>query len=238
MAFAPTDISGLNFWLKADAGLYQERTGASATTPASADSDPVGTWLDQSGQANHVVASANSKRPTLKLSVQNGRSVVRFDGVDDCLKLSAFGVALSQPHTMFIVFKFADPSVASKILYDARSGAGGGGNYIDTSSADVVKIYCGLAEVSISITTSSFGILMVVPNGASSKARANGGSEATLASSPGTNTANGMTLGAAANETSAVCACDIGEALLFSGNLAAGDKDSMFSYLNSRWGVY
>ena len=42
--------------------LFQERTGASATTPASIG-DPVGTILDQSGNGNHAVAPSDAARP-------------------------------------------------------------------------------------------------------------------------------------------------------------------------------
>lgn len=70
-------------WLDATHGLYQERTGASATTPAASDGDPVGTWLDRSGNANHATAASDAARLTLKLAIQNGLPVLRADEVDD-----------------------------------------------------------------------------------------------------------------------------------------------------------
>ena len=84
--WTPTALgSALVLWLKADVGLYQERTGASATTPAAVDGDPVGSWLDQSDNGFHFTAPSDSARPTLKLAIQNGRAVIRGDRTDDTL---------------------------------------------------------------------------------------------------------------------------------------------------------
>ena len=83
-AFSPLDISGLQLWLKADAGLWQDSVGG---TPAASDGDVVGAWADQSGNARHATQATTSKKPLLKLAIQNGRDVVRFDGGDDWLSL-------------------------------------------------------------------------------------------------------------------------------------------------------
>src|SRR3954463_177093 len=83
-SFSPLSLSPA-LWLKGDAGLFQERTGASATTPAIAEADPVGSWLDQSGNGRHATAAADSNRPTLKLASQNGLPALLADAVDDIL---------------------------------------------------------------------------------------------------------------------------------------------------------
>ena len=61
--------------------LFQERTGASATTPAGVG-DPVGTILDQSGNGNHAVAPSDAARPLLQRD-SNNKLYLDFDGTDD-----------------------------------------------------------------------------------------------------------------------------------------------------------
>lgn len=85
-AFSPTDISGLVLWLDAATGLYQERTGAAASTPATNADDPVGTWADQSGSGLYLVAPSDAARPLLKFV--GGLPCLLFDGVDDVLEAS------------------------------------------------------------------------------------------------------------------------------------------------------
>lgn len=49
------------------------------------------TWPDLSGNGNDAVQLTVSAQPTLRLGVQNGRSVVRFDGTDDRLENNTMG---------------------------------------------------------------------------------------------------------------------------------------------------
>jgi len=100
-----TSPAGLQQWLKADAGLFQ---ASGCTTAAASDSDPVGCWQDQSGNGNNVTQATSTKRPLLKLAIQNGLQVLQFDGVDDALNNST---ALSGQMTFFIVYKVSSLSL-------------------------------------------------------------------------------------------------------------------------------
>jgi hypothetical protein len=71
-----------------------------ASGAAQYDGDPVTTWLDRSGHGNHVTQATASKRLTLALAVQNGRNVVRSDGVDDYLQV--LFAALPLPFTVYL----------------------------------------------------------------------------------------------------------------------------------------
>jgi hypothetical protein len=82
----PLTLSGLALWLKADAGLYDATTGGSAVT---SDAASVARWEDQSGNANHATQATSGKRAVLKLSIQNGRPSIRFDGSDDVFSLAS-----------------------------------------------------------------------------------------------------------------------------------------------------
>ncbi|MFC1771068.1 LamG-like jellyroll fold domain-containing protein, partial [Candidatus Margulisiibacteriota bacterium] len=49
------------------------------------DNDPLMTWVDYSGNSRHVDQKGSTKRPIYNTSALNGKSVLRFDGIDDYL---------------------------------------------------------------------------------------------------------------------------------------------------------
>lgn len=71
--------------------LFQDAAG---TTPVTADGDPVGLWMDKSGNSNHFSQSTTAAKPTYRES--GGLAWLEFDGVDDSLLLSGALVKTSQ----------------------------------------------------------------------------------------------------------------------------------------------
>jgi hypothetical protein len=103
--FAPTDIAGLQSWLKADA-------------LALSDGDPISTWTDASPTPVSPTASG-SARPTYKTNVVNGKPVARFDGADDTMSFASNPLAGAAAGTLLVVHKIdADPPTANE-----RAGA-------------------------------------------------------------------------------------------------------------------
>ena len=72
-AFLPPQPANLQLWLDAGLGVFQD---TARTTPAVADTDPIGGWTDQSGKGNHASQATAGLRPVLKLSQINGRPTV------------------------------------------------------------------------------------------------------------------------------------------------------------------
>lgn len=107
--FSPVDISGITFWLPADAisGL--------------SDGGAIGTWTDQSDEENNAIQSNADRKPLYKTNIVNGKPVVRFDGTDDFL---TFPISMCSGFTageIFIVVRInTDPPVdqAQSGLYD------------------------------------------------------------------------------------------------------------------------
>jgi hypothetical protein len=99
---SPIPMTGLEGWWKADAitGLV--------------DADPIGTWMDVSGNGRSATQGTASQKPTYRTSVVNGKPVVRFDGVDDVLS------HLAMPD-------FGD---AYTVLVVSRTAAGSTGGYV------------------------------------------------------------------------------------------------------------
>lgn len=86
--FDPRTISGLALWLDAAAGttLFQSSNG---TTAASAAGDAVGYWGDRSGNGKNATQTTANNRPTIAPVTRNGKTVIRFDGLNDRFVFSA-----------------------------------------------------------------------------------------------------------------------------------------------------
>lgn len=76
-AFAPTDLSGLLAWWKAD-------------SLALANGAPVTSWADSSGNARTAAQATAGNQPVFATAAVNGLPAVTFDGVDDALVTGAF----------------------------------------------------------------------------------------------------------------------------------------------------
>jgi len=98
MPFSPSDIAGLQLWLKAD-------------QIAGNDGDSVSTWSDQSGVGRDVTEVTAGQDPVLKKAANgiNSQNVVRFDGSDDVLaRLNTSIVQNVGASTVAIVFRAAN----------------------------------------------------------------------------------------------------------------------------------
>lgn len=81
---------------------FQERTGASATTPAGAD-DPVGTILDLSGNGNHRTAPSDAARPIRR--TDGTYWWLEHDGVDDMLFCNTASLDMQPPWALGIAMR-------------------------------------------------------------------------------------------------------------------------------------
>jgi phage gp36-like protein len=91
-ATLPLTTSGLQIWLRADAGVTIDKAGA------------VERWEDLSGHGNHFLQSTSFQQPLLQAAGLGNQAAVRFDGVDDGL----WGVEtmnIGRPSTVFVVYK-------------------------------------------------------------------------------------------------------------------------------------
>jgi hypothetical protein len=228
-AFSPLTIPGLAVWLDAsDAStLFQASNG---TTPATADGDVVGYWGDKSSNGRHPIQATTANKPLLKLATQNGRNVVRFDGIDDYLQV-AFA-ALPQPNTVFLVLKssgaafrrFTDGTAAGDrcvIFYDTGPGA--------------LAMFSGTTVSVPAVSVANCSLLTVLFSGANSTTRANG----ILAASgnTGTNSLGGLTLAIDYNLVSYPANVDFSELIIVNGAITDANRNAVEQYLVSKWGI-
>jgi len=121
IAFAPSDITGLQLWLDAsDAStLYDATTGGSLVA---ADAS-VARWEDKSGNDYHMTQATAGSRPARKTAIQGGLDVLRFDGTDDRMTLASSTSTFSFVHkdvaTIFVAGKHgstANPNSANSFI--------------------------------------------------------------------------------------------------------------------------
>ena len=239
-AWSPLELSPV-LWLKSDAGLYQERTGASATTPAGADADPIGTWQDQSGNGNHLTATTDAKRPTLKLAIQNSRAVVRFDGSDDFLISAASIEAFpAKRGSLFAVYKRSAATGQGVLLGTYAGGTPPFWIWYLSTSGTLEKWYDGTAFANAALYDSFVGFVLgaLLRDGDTTLKHYRGGALADSLTM--TNNIHPPSVIAVGAETGggSLHAGDIGEILVFPTALGTTDRGLVETYINSRWSVF
>lgn len=234
-AFVPSDIANLSLWLKADAGAYQD---AGATTPATADTNPVRLWQDQSGNNNHATAASDTVRPLLKLNIQNSLPSIRYDGIDDLLNTVSFlGAGYNKALSYFVVITTATAVSGTKV-YMGNSGANW---YTGRDTQPYFTYHQGLDSVNsrklrISPTTEwKKGIEGMTYDGTTRRTYQKGNyieeAENGDLNLSGALTVGGYSTGAFLNNW------DIHELLVFNRGLSVTEATQINQYLATKWGM-
>lgn len=110
----PGRITGMQLWLPADGTVWQD-VARSAITDA--DTEPVGIWDDESGNARHASTTTSGNRPLWRTGVINGKPVLRFDGTNDNL-ISTLDqvVGTNGEWTVFAVAKYTSGTFPQQIV--------------------------------------------------------------------------------------------------------------------------
>lgn len=212
-------------WLNNTA--YKQTVGGSLAT---ADGDPVGEWVDQSGNTGRNVVNATAgKRGTLKNV--SGFWVVRFDGVSQFLASATF--TLNQPFTRYSVFQqrtYTNGHIFSSFSVNC-------GLY-QTGVSPTVGMFAGTsAQGQMSIPLNTFHVVAEVFNGASSFSVLD---NTTISSSgnAGANNPGGLTIAAFAGGIASWSAIDVGEIIIYPSahaTGAGGPIDVISKYLKAKW---
>ena len=96
-ALTRSEVAQVEVWLAAKWGI------SGVHTPATATSDPVGAWLDKSGNARHATQSTAGSRPLVSTAAINSRSALLLDGSNDLLNLGNLASAFPTAATLFVV---------------------------------------------------------------------------------------------------------------------------------------
>ena len=249
-------------WLDASdqSTLFQDRTGASASTPVASNADPAGTWKDKSGNARHVTAGSDSTRPTYTTNKQNGLPMLVSDGVDDTLFVDSatwFGSATNI--TVFGVVKPAAAAAADSNTFAMMLNCQNGGtgtqwvNYLGGSSTGSLsgekfapffnsngrRTGIGAAYVrpanTAEVWTGTFGTsgMKVYQNGNELTVDLFSTGDATTACGPASVTISTPRLYIGSTGQPFVC----GEVLVFTSTLSTAQRQQVERYLGNKWGI-
>lgn len=236
----PSSPSNLLLWLKADAGTFQDSTKLIA---ASADNDPIGAWADQSGGGLDFTQATAGKRPTLKLSIQNGKPVIRFTTASSTTLAGTLNaLAGASAFTLFMVVSTSVPSANQRALSGDNNKllVQWSGSSLLTR-VDGSNIYNGP-----SWTTTSFRQIVVVYDGSQSgnenrlKLNVDGAwaPHTFTGTIPATTAAGGtFAIGSSSNGAANFLGGDIGEIIIYSSALTEQERLGVEEYLRSRWGT-
>lgn len=219
MTFAPTDLAGLQLWLKADSlGL--------------ADGAAVTTWADSSGLGNNASVGV---APTYKAGIVNGLPVVRFASGNF---LNTTAPASQAAETLFLVFR---PSGAGFRAPLGATNAGGGRNlYVDNATGKMQLDADGVVAISTSSTPISISVFSVF---AYDFAAATSWHDFLNGTADGANTTpNSFTnarltaIGRSDPGSPNYFTGDIAEVLIYNSVLSSTDRGSVHNYLLVKYG--
>lgn len=231
-AFTPASLPGLVLWLDPTYGLYQETTGASATTPAVADGDPVGTWLARTGQ--YLTAASDTERPTLK--PVSGFPLVRTDGVDDMLA-SAAPVTTKITFSMFAVHKFNAKDSSGILCHNGSTDGWGFVLHGAVTTADVLFENVGNNDFACADATATYRLWQALYGGSTLRAYSEGALQLTSTPTQPSPPTTRFSVGNGGNLTSKTAHCDVREIVIYDRVITEAERLQVQSYLQARWGV-
>lgn len=251
----PKTIPGLQLWLDANVGLFDNTIGGNLVT---SDSASVGRWEDQSENGRHISQSTLGSRPILKTRQQNNRNILRFDGLDDHLfMLSAF-IYAAGASTIFCVVSPTptNPPIANSVLITERNSASSNTNYLAIgngfSDATRLRVFArddsnnnilfGGSSVFQSASGTAFNgsyqLLSTIDTGTNVTMYINKASSASANYTRGTLTLDRFTVGASrVVSASSFFACDLGEIIIYNSALSSVDRQKIENYLYKKWGI-
>jgi hypothetical protein len=137
-------VGGYMLWLRADKGLY---TDAAKTTPATADSQLIKCWADQSGNGFDAVRN-NSQAPQIQSTVNSGKPGIYMVGNGNAADGSQMSITgLPNPASCSVFCKIALLTLRSSGAFNTIVGSTNAGGilglYFVSNGPSHIKIYSG-----------------------------------------------------------------------------------------------
>lgn len=247
----PLALGNLALWLDGSDSTTLFDATAGGSLPA--NGGQVARWEDKSGNARHFVQATSGFQPLRQTGVQNGLSVVRFDGTDDRLGIGSSDLGRNiTGATVYIVRKWATSPTTVKGIFgistptalNARMGSNAGATsgktraFGRTLDADANAIADGATSVSTSvfqIDTAVFDYantdLLIYLNGV-----LNGSNTSFQTATTTSNTASAQAFVGANHVPNQFGDIDCAELLLYHAAHDAATRQRVRNYLRNKWG--
>lgn len=234
-AFAPTDISGLQLWLKSDAGLF---TDDGCTTAATNDGDVVGCWQDQSGNGRNATQATTAAKPTFQNGsgdTVNGKGVIRLDGTDDFLTV-AHAAALNgaSGYSLFAVVRQTSAAKATGGIIDKDRGVAWGVYFQDTADK-IVLSHVGVEALKTGWTLNTWHVFTGRWTGTEAQAWIDGAAGTAVSNSSVPSGTVAVSIGKL--HDGFINKGEHAEVLFYNASLSNTDRAKVENYLCSRWSV-
>lgn len=216
-SFNPNSVSGLVAW-------YDANDSATITKA----SDRVSQWNDKSSEGNNLVQATGADQPLWVDAVQNGKPIIRFDGVSEYMRDSVTNT-YTQPTTLFMVCSNPTENGGNRAMFDGE----GARNLLNVQSPNQYRVYAGTGLVGGTLGT-GFKVFRVKFNSTSSSLHINGSS--ILSGDAGTASLEGINISSFEGGTG-FSNFDVCEVLFYDADVSSGDITSIENYLNSKWGL-
>lgn len=215
--FQPTDVFGLELWLRGDNYV-------------------AGTWTDTSGKARHATQATAVQQPAAVAALRefNNQPVLAFDAGDN-LDTAAWGVTIAQPMSSFVIARKRVFDTVEQAFVDGISGGAGRQLLASVNTSNLnVYMYAGTVSASVAATPFKPNIYSLLYSGANSDAKVNG---AATAVSAGTNSVDRLRFGDGSGGTSKLDGY-FADYFLYSVSLAAYDRYKLENlYAAARYAV-
>lgn len=216
---APSNVTNLQAWYKADAGVYKD-----AGVTLAVDGDTVQRWADQSGNGNHANQATAGQRPRYNTTSVRGGPSLYFDNTDDNFPT----ITVAAPYTIFIVYNVLAADTNRRAL-------SGSNNWLVGHRAGLQGHFAGgfISQTSCYVPRGLFSVSCVRNTSAKSQHWVQGIdiSEATASvTAPGT-----LYIGCAGFLTNEPVNGYIQEVIVFNASLTDARVEEWNAYLRSRW---
>jgi len=193
------------------------------------DGTSVDQWDDKSGNDRHVLnGNANATRPTY--DINTGR--VTFVAANSTfLQSAAFASALSQPNTIFIVYKITGDISDTEYVITSLTHS-----HLLYYSSSIFKIYAGATDLENGATNANDNIHCALFKEILSEFWINGVLGASGGANIGNNNLEGITLGMH-YPGSQYADVSIMEVIIYNADISDVDRDKITGYLAWKWDI-
>jgi hypothetical protein len=232
---APTQVPGLKLWLDAndlDGDGVAEGTGETYTNG----------WADKSGLANHFVQNTPANLPAAILAGQAGKTVLKFDNVNDHFTGPAVLTGNDDNYTYIAVFRPTDGGNIHSVYEQAGPGGSARSALLQVNGAygfngesndrhDLIPIKANLWRYAdMTVDNAANPNITIIENGVTFSG--NTGNPAAL--NIGT---AGATVGRKQQVSGEFMAGNIAEILVYDRILTAQEHSDIAAYINQKWGL-